>query len=109
MGSESKRKRTTKRQQRDSTLPPGHGDRVLDQLLLLEHVMPRHKVLQVLEDTGCLDARSCTLTFEVTCWLVLAMGILTDLPLRQVFKAARRLYPNEDTPTRSALCKARQR
>src|SRR3954467_2118578 len=97
MGSESKRKRTTKRQQRDSTLPPGHGDRVLDKLLLLEHVIPRGEVLQVLHDTGCLDARRCTLTFEVTCWLVLAMGVLTDLPLRQVFKAARRLYGGEAT------------
>jgi hypothetical protein len=37
------------------------------------------------------------------------MGILTDLPIRQVFKAARRLYPHEDTPHRSSLCRARQR
>src|SRR4051794_36871968 len=109
MGSESKRKRTTKRQQRDSTLPPGHGDRVLDKLLLLEHVIPRGEVLQVLHDTGCLDARRCTLTFEVTCWLVLAMGLLTDLPIRQVFKAARRLMPGDGDPDRSSLCKARQR
>src|SRR3954454_7694180 len=109
MGSESKRKRTTKRQQRDSTLPPGHGDRVLDKLLLLEHVIPRGEVLQVLHDTGCLDARRCTLTFEVTCWLVLAMGVLTDMRLRQVFKAGRRLHGGEDTPHRSSLCRARQR
>src|SRR3954447_6911559 len=109
MGSESKRKRTTKRQQRDSTLPPGHGDRVLDKLLLLEHVIPRGEVLQVLHDTGCLDARRCTLTFEVTCWLVLAMGVLTDLPPPQVFKAARRLHGGQDTPHRSSLCRARQR
>src|SRR3954469_21170305 len=109
MGSESKRKRTTKRQQRDSTLPPGHGDRVLDKLLLLEHVIPRGEVLQVLHDTGCLDARRCTLTFEVTCWLVLAMGVLTDLPLRQVFKAARRLHGGEETPHRSSLCRPRPR
>src|SRR5260370_14489536 len=37
------------------------------------------------------------------------MGLLTDLPLRQVFKAARRLYPGEATPRRSRLCKARRR
>jgi hypothetical protein len=109
MGSCSKQKRTTKRQQRDSTLPEGHGARVLDKLLLLEHIIPRGEVLQVLHDTGCLDARRCTLTFEVTCWLVLAIGILTDLPVRQVFKAARRLYPQEETPHRSSLCRARQR
>jgi Insertion element 4 transposase N-terminal/Transposase DDE domain len=109
MGSTSRKKRATKRERRDSTLPEGHGGRVLDKLLLLEQVIPRDEVLQVLHDTGCLDARRCTLTFEVTCWLVLAMGILTDLPIRQVFKAARRLYPDEDTPHRSSLCRARQR
>jgi hypothetical protein len=109
MGSTSRKKRATKRERRDSTLPEGHGGRVLDKLLLLEQVIPRDEVLQVLHDTGCLDARRCTLTFEVTCWLVLAMGILTDLSIRQVFKAARRLYPDEDTPHRSSLCRARQR
>jgi Insertion element 4 transposase N-terminal/Transposase DDE domain len=109
MGSGSKKQRPTKRERRDSILPEGHGGRVLDRLLLLEYVIPPGEVLQVLEDTGCLDARRCTLTFEVTCWLVLAMGVLTDLPLRQVFKAARRLYPDEDTPHRSSLCRARQR
>src|SRR3954471_13337992 len=101
MGSNSKRKRATKRAHRESTLPQGHGGRILDKLLLLEQVIPPGEVLQVLEDTGCLDARRCTLTFSVTCWLVLAMGVLTDLPIRQVFKAARRLYPTEDTPHRS--------
>jgi hypothetical protein len=98
-----------KRQHRESTLPPGEAKRVLDRLLLLEQVIPRGEVLQVLHDTGCLDARRCTLTFEVTCWLVLAMGLLTDLPIRQVFKAARRLMPGDWDPDRSSLCKARQR
>jgi hypothetical protein len=37
------------------------------------------------------------------------MGIGTELPIRQVFKAARRLRPNEATPHRSSLCLARQR
>jgi hypothetical protein len=109
MGSTSRKKGATKREQRDSTLPEGHAGRVLDKLLLLEHVISRDEVLQVLRDTGCLDARCCTLTFEVACWVVLAMGVLTDLPIRQVFKAARRLYPDEDTPHRSSLCRARQR
>jgi hypothetical protein len=111
MGSQSKRtaKRQTKREHRESTLPPGQAGRVLDRLLLLEKVIPPGDVQQVLQDTGCLDARSCTLTFEVTCWLVLAMGLLTELPLRQVFKACRRLYHDEDTPHRSSLCRARQR
>jgi hypothetical protein len=102
-------KRPTKREHRESKLPKGHAGRILDKLLLLEQVIPAGEVLQVLEVTGCLDARRCSLNFEVTCWLVLAMGILTDLPIRQVFKAARRLYPNENTPHRSSLCRARQR
>jgi hypothetical protein len=37
------------------------------------------------------------------------MGLLADLPIRQVFKAARRLVPDDRDPGRSALCKARQR
>jgi hypothetical protein len=82
---------------------------VLDRLLLLEQVIAPEDVQQVLHDTGCLDSRRCTLTFEVTCWVVLAMGFLTEMPIRQVFKAARRLQPGEKTPGRSALCKARQR
>jgi hypothetical protein len=37
------------------------------------------------------------------------MGILTDLPIRQVFKHARRLRVGEATPKRSSLCAARRR
>jgi hypothetical protein len=37
------------------------------------------------------------------------MGILTELPIRQVFKHARRLRVGELTPHRSSLCVARQR
>jgi hypothetical protein len=94
---------------RESTLPPGEANRILDRLLLLEQVIPPDEVLQVLADTGCLDSRRCTLTFEVTCWVVLAMGILAELPIRQVFKAARRLIPADWNPNRSTLCKARRR
>ena len=97
------------RAQHESILPPGEANRILDRLLLLEQVIPRDEVLQVLADTGCLDSRRCTLTFEITCWVVLAMGILTELPIRQVFKAARRLIPGDWNPNRSTLCKARQR
>jgi hypothetical protein len=39
----------------------------------------------------------------------LAMGLLTHLPIRQVFKHARRLRPGEPTPSRSNLCEGRQR
>jgi hypothetical protein len=49
------------------------------------------------------------LTHEVIFWVVLAMGLLTDLPIRQVFKHSRRLRVGEKTPHRSSLCVARQR
>jgi hypothetical protein len=90
-------------------LPAGETGRVLDRLLLLEQVIGPEQVRQALEETGCFDSRRCCLTREVIFWVVLAMGILTELPLRQVFKACRRLRPGEATPHRSSLCLARQR
>jgi len=90
-------------------LPAGAAGRVLDRLLLLEQVIGPEQVRQALEDTGCCDSRRCRLTREVIFWVVLAMGLLTDLPIRQVFKACRRLRPGEATPHRSSLCLARQR
>lgn len=90
-------------------LPVGEAGRVLDRLLLLEQVIGPQHVRQALEDTGCFDSRRCRLTREVIFWVILAMGILTDLPIRQVYKYARRLRPGEATPGRSALCLARQR
>jgi hypothetical protein len=90
-------------------LPAGEAGRILDRLFLLEQVIGPADVRQALEDTGCLDYRRCRLTREVTFWVVLAMGILADLPIRQVFKYARRLRHGEATPHRSSLCLARQR
>jgi len=90
-------------------LPVGEAGRILDRLLLLEQVIGPEQVQQALADTGCFDSRRCRLTRAVIFWVVLAMGILTDLPYRQVYKYARRLRPGEATPGRSALCLARQR
>jgi DDE family transposase/transposase IS4-like protein len=42
-------------------------------------------------------------------WVVLAMGLLTHLSLRQVYKHARRMVGGQKTPGRSSLCEARQR
>ena len=92
-----------------SLLPVGETGRVLDRLLLLEQVIGPQRVRHALEDTRCFDSRRCRLTREVIFWVVLAMGLLTDLPIRQVFKACRRLRPGEATPHRSSLCLARQR
>jgi hypothetical protein len=90
--------------------PAAQRGALLDRLLLLHQFIPADEVLQVLEDTGCLDARRCTLTFEVTCWIVLAMGLLTDLPIRAVFQASTSLHSLAGpAPARSSLCEARQR
>lgn len=91
------------------TLTPDDTGRILDRLAGLEQIIPPEAVRQALQDTGRTNPRSCKLTHEVVCWVVLAMGILTDLPIRQVFKHARRLRVGEETPDRSSLCVARQR
>jgi hypothetical protein len=90
-------------------LPPDESGRVLDRLAGLEKVIAPGLVWQVLLVTNRINQRACTLTHEVMLWVVLAMGILTDLPIRQVFKHARRLRVGEDAPHRSSLCVARQR
>lgn len=83
--------------------------RLLDRLLLLEQFIPARDVLQVLHDTGHSDTRRCTLSFEATFWVVLAMGIFTHLPIRAVVKASTSLHRLVATPSRSGLCMARQR
>jgi hypothetical protein len=105
------------KQQGCCVLPADETGRVLDRLdrlTALEKVISPaivRQVLQdtVLQDTGRVNARSCRLTHEVMLWVVLAMGIFTDVPIRQVFKLARRMRVEEETPCRSALCVARQR
>src|SRR5438552_8080307 len=70
---------------------------------------PRDQVRQAVLDSGRRNRSDCRLTHEIMLWVVLAMGILTDLPLRQVFKHARRLRHGEPTPPRNTLCVARRR
>ena len=91
------------------TLPPDASGRILDRLAGLEQIISPEAVRQALAATGKTNQRRCTLTHEIVCWVVLAMGILTDLPIRQVFKHARRLRVGEESPHRSSLCVARQR
>src|SRR4051812_14644135 len=91
------------------TLPADDAGRILDRLAGLEHVIRPEDIQQALAATGRVNGRSCRLTHEVVLWVVLAMGVLTDLPIRQVFKAARRLRKGEESPHRSSLCVARQR
>jgi hypothetical protein len=92
-----------------SVLTPDESGRVLDRLAGLEQVISPESVRQALAVTGRCSQRACKLTHQITLWIVLAMGILTDLPIRQVFKYARRLRVGEDSPHRSSLCVARKR
>jgi len=92
-----------------SAFGPDASGRVLDRLAGLEQVISSEAVKQALLATGRVGQRCCKLTHEVMLWVVLAMGILTDLPIRQVFKHARRLRVGEESPHRSSLCVARQR
>jgi hypothetical protein len=99
----------TRMPQGQCTLPADDAGRVLDRLAGLEQVIHLTEIQQALRATGRVNSRTCRLTHEVVLWVVLAMGLLTDLPIRQVFKAARRLRHGEASPHRSSLCVARQR
>jgi len=64
---------------------------------------------QALVATGRVGQRCCRLSHEVMLWTVLAMGLFTDLSIRQVFKHSRRFRCGEFSPHRSSLCLAKQR
>jgi transposase IS4-like protein/DDE family transposase len=92
-----------------STLAGGEDGRILDRLAGLEKVIPPELVARVLQETGRVNGRACKLTHEVMLWVVLAMGLLTHLPIRQVFRHARRLRRGDEAPLRSSLCEGRHR
>jgi hypothetical protein len=96
-------------QQGRCTLFADEAGRVCDRLAGLEQVISPSAVRQALLQTGRVNPRRCQLTHEVVVWVVLAMGLFTDIPIRQVFKRTRFARPGERTPCRSALCCARQR
>ena len=82
---------------------------ILDRLEGLSKVVPPEVIEQALSETGMSGQRACRLSHRVMLWIVLGMGLLTHLPIRQVFKYARRLRPDQKTPSRSNLSEARQR
>lgn len=92
-----------------ATATPPDALNQLDRLIGLTQVIPALAVQQALLDTDRIDSRACRLSYEVTTWVLLAMGLLTDLPIRSVYHHARRLLPTDTLPTRAALCLARQR
>lgn len=97
------------REQGRCTLRPDESGRFLDRLAGLEEVISPEMIRQALGATGRINTRACQLTHEIMMWVVLAMGLLTHLPIRQVFKHCRRFRKGEKTPCRSGLCAARQR
>ena len=97
-------------------MQPGRGSlpldgtcAALDRLTGLCQVISPAVMRQALAATGKHNPRRCCLTHEVMLWVVLAMGVFTNVPLRQVFKRCRSMQPHERTPTRAALAAARQR
>ena len=81
----------------------------LERLAALQEFIGRQRLQQVLDDTGRRNRSHCRLTHAVMLWLVLAMGLLTELPLREVFRHAVRWRLGLKLPGRAALCRARQR
>ncbi|WP_406696999.1 transposase domain-containing protein [Singulisphaera sp. Ch08] len=91
------------------TLPADDAGRILARLAGLEQIISPAETRQALAATGRGNSRCCRLSHEIVLWVVLAMGLLTDLPIRQVFKHSRRPRKGEGSPHRSSLCVARQR
>jgi hypothetical protein len=91
-----------------STLVGDEQGRILDRLAGLEKIISDELVDEVLEVTGKVNGRKCPLTHEVMLRVVLAMGLFTHLPIRQVFRHSRR-GRDEKVPCRSALCAGRSR
>lgn len=90
-------------------LSADESGRIMDRLAGLEKVISPTLIRQALEAANAVNERACMLTHEMMLWLVLAMGLLTNMPIRQVFKHSRRLRPEEKSPARSSLCEARKR
>jgi hypothetical protein len=90
-------------------LPADEAGCILDRLAGLQKLISPEAIQQALDATGRQNLRACKLTHEVMLWVVLAMGVLTDLPIRQVFKHSRRLRVGEKSPQRSSLCEGRKR
>lgn len=96
-------------EQGSSTFSVDDSGWCLDRLAGLQSVVTPERIRQALAMTGRVNERSCRLTHEVMLWVVIAIGLFTDAPIRQVFKACRRGREGEATPGRSSLCEARQR
>ena len=73
---------------------------LLDRLRGLEKVIPGDVPDQALSECGLDRRKACRLSHRVMLWVVIAMGLLTHRPIRQVFKHARRRRMGEAPPPR---------
>jgi Insertion element 4 transposase N-terminal/Transposase DDE domain len=89
--------------------PRGLRREDLERLDGLQQFIGIEQPRQALQEVGRTNRSHCWLTHEVMLWLVLAMGILTDVPLREVFRQTAKLPSRTRLPGRAALCRARQR
>ena len=95
-------------EQGSSRLCRNESGLILDRMSGLRKMISPELINDVLHACGKKN-NQCTLTHEVMMWVVLAMGLFTHLPIRQVFRQTRCKRENEPTPARSSLCVARQR
>jgi hypothetical protein len=73
----------------------------MDRSAGMEKIILPEFVTQALANSGKQSKRKCSLTSDIMLWVVLAMGLFTELAIRQVFKVSRRLRKSEPFPTRS--------
>lgn len=84
----------------------------LDKIDGILALLPEEVVLQAAAKCGNgspVRSRCCPLARRVLVWVVLAMALFTDRSIRQVFRLCRRFHRGDVTPSRSALCRGRQR
>ena len=74
-----------------STFSEDQNGRILLRLAGLGKVISQEQIINALKATNKLSVRRCKLTCEIMMWVVLAMGLFTELPIRQVFKASRKI------------------
>ena len=63
------------------TFEPDEAGRVLDRLAGLEKVIRTEDVKQALSQANRSNPRGCRLTHEVMLWVVLTMGLFTEVPM----------------------------
>ncbi len=80
-----------------------------DRLEGLTKVIPSEVIEQALFDSGRGKQKACRLSHREMLWVVLSMGMLAHMPIRQVFQHAHRMLPGQRTPSRGNLCEGRRR